>query len=246
MLAHSGLEDCEQGFLLMEVSNHFQRFAGIASTIAPIPMNNVASSLPHRAGLVPMPCGEGGTVWSFDLAQPDIKRYLVRVMPHARMILLVVEQSWAHHMSIVGVHAFHLLADDALVNSCNVRLRIWQERCIEGDTCAFVRSVMTVPVKDYVSANACMVISRVEQKRTYHSVSAIPFKGLFFLYFSPQWPALSRPSLSLLPSYGMTIAKEFVTKLTEKMHQGSVTTYSSEVPVALELNVLLEAEIAVA
>lgn len=55
MLAHSGLEDCEQGLLLMEVSNHFQRFAGIALTIAPIPMNNVASSLPHRAGLVPMP-----------------------------------------------------------------------------------------------------------------------------------------------------------------------------------------------
>lgn len=162
------------------------------------------------------------------------------------MILLVVEQSWAHHMSIVGVHAFHLLADDALVNSCNVRLRIWQERCIEADTCAFGRSVMTVPVQDYVSANACMVISRVEQKRTYHSVSAIPFKGLFFLYFSPQCPALSRPSLSLLPSYGMIIAKEFVTKLTEKMHQGSVTTYSSEVPVALEVYVLLEAEIAVA
>jgi len=188
----------------------------------------------------------GGIVWSFDLAQPDIKRYSTRVMPYARILLLVGEQSWTHHMSIVGVHACHLLADNALVNSCNVHLRFWQERRVESDTCAFVRSVMAGTVQDYVSANACMVISRVSRKRTYNSVSAIPFKGLFFLYFSPQCPALSRPSLSLLPSYGMTIAKEFVTKLTLKMHQGSVTFHCSEVPVALEENVLLEAEIAVA
>lgn len=61
-------------------------------------------------------------------------------------------------MCIVGIHTGHLLAGDAFVDSCNVGLGIWQERRIEGDTCALVGSIMAVPA-DYMSVHACVIVN---------------------------------------------------------------------------------------